>query len=173
MYTYLFCPTCGKSLEKRPQDPHHRDYCPHCGFVHYINPLPAVIAIVENEKQFLLVQRGKPPAHGEWTFPSGFMEADESPEEACLRELQEETGVTGKIRGLIGVYHEKSALYGDVINLAYAVHPLPESSLNAGDDATDVRYVPLENLGHLAFDSFRRAFQDYQQQYSASEEKQR
>ena len=71
MYIYHFCPVCGNHLQKRPHDPQNRDHCAKCGFVHYINPLPAAVAIVEKEGALLLIQRGMEPAKGEWTFPSG------------------------------------------------------------------------------------------------------
>ncbi len=165
MYTYIFCPVCGNHLQKRPDDIRHRNYCPHCGFVHYVNPLPAVLAIVEKDRHFLLIKRGKPPAQGKWTFPSGFIEANESAEAACLRELQEETGIIGESIELLGVYYEKSDLYGDVLNIAYVVHPAPGCILKAGDDALEACFVPLQELGEIAFASFRQALQDYRKRF--------
>ena len=165
MYTYLLCPICGKYLEKRPHDKRERRYCPCCGFVHYINPIPAVIAVVEKENSLLLIQRGKPPAQGMWTFPSGFMESGESAETACLRELKEETGLSGEITSLLGVYYENSPMYGDVVNIAYVVRPAAGSTPRAGDDAADVRYVPVQKIHTVAFASFRQALKDYRKRF--------
>ena len=161
MYTYQFCPACGNTLEKRPKEGPPRKWCPHCGFVHYVNPLPAVIAIAEMEGKLLLVLRGKPPEAGRWTFPSGFIEADEAPEKACLRELEEETGVRGTVEALLGVYYEKSEMYGDVLNIAYRVRPEEGSCPCAGDDAADARFVPIAEVKDIAFASFRQALADY------------
>ncbi len=167
MYTFHFCPVCGKILQKRPRDPRDLDWCADCGYVHYKNPLPAAVAIVEREGELLLILRGMPPEKDKWTFPSGFMEAGESPEEACLRELKEETGLTGEIVDLLGVYHEPSEMYGDVLNIFFVVRPEPGSVPVAGDDAADVRYVPVEEIGDIAFASFRQAFAEYKRRYPA------
>ncbi len=165
MYTYSFCPVCGKNLEKRPHDGPPRKWCPHCGFVHYVNPLPAVVAIAEKEDELLLVLRGKPPEAGKWTFPSGFIEADETPETACLRELEEETGIRGTVETLIGVYYEKSEIYGDVLNIAYRVRPEKGCTPHAGDDAADVRFFPIADMKDIAFASFRQALADYKARF--------
>ena len=45
--------------------------------------------------QILLVERGIDPYKGKWAFPGGFIKMDESCEEGALRELKEETGLTG------------------------------------------------------------------------------
>jgi 8-oxo-dGTP diphosphatase len=71
-------------------------------------PLQASIGIILNEKQELLlasvaahkvVQKG-----GEWEFPGGMIEAEETPEEALIRELKEETGVVPLDFSQIGRY---------------------------------------------------------------------
>ena len=45
--------------------------------------------------QVLLVERGLEPCKGKWAFPGGFVKIDESCEDGALRELEEETGLTG------------------------------------------------------------------------------
>ena len=44
------------------------------------------------------------PDHGKWTLPGGRMEWGESPAEAALRELHEETGLRAKLGGVLGVF---------------------------------------------------------------------
>ena len=41
----------------------------------------------------LLIERGIEPFKGQWAFPGGFMQMDESAEEGAARELEEETGL--------------------------------------------------------------------------------
>ena len=97
-----FCYYCGEKLiEKSFQGRMHR-YCQNCDRIHYENPLPAVATlVVNNANQLLLVKRSVEPAKGEWCLPGGFIETDESIEEAALRELEEETGIKGTIEGLL------------------------------------------------------------------------
>jgi len=85
-------------LKIREEEGRKRLVCPACGWVNYENPIPSSAALVRNEKgEILLVKRGVEPGRGKWALPSGFIEIEETPEEACLRELKEETGLEGKI----------------------------------------------------------------------------
>ena len=54
-----------------------------------------VYVVVEETTKLLLIQRGHEPFHGKWAFPGGFVEMDEELEDAVVRELAEETGLTG------------------------------------------------------------------------------
>jgi 8-oxo-dGTP diphosphatase len=64
--------------------------------------LPAVAAIIFNDKQEILLQ--KRTTSRKWCIISGHVEFGESVAEAMLREITEETGTTGEIIRLIGVY---------------------------------------------------------------------
>lgn len=123
-----------------------RRYCPSCGFVRYENPLPVVIAIAVRGGQFLLIKRGIAPKKGYWGCPSGFVECGESPEEACLRELEEEAGVTGEIERLVRVARRMdSELYGDMLVVSYLVR-VTGGTPRAGDEVDEVRYCDPEEL---------------------------
>ena len=56
-------------------------------------PVPGAIAVVCHKGQVILVQRSKQPRKGAWGFPGGHVEPGETPVEAAVRELREETGV--------------------------------------------------------------------------------
>ncbi len=123
-----------------------RRYCPSCGFVRYENPLPVVVAIAVNDGRFLLIKRGIPPKKGFWGCPSGFVESGESPEEACLRELEEEAGVTGEIQRLIRVMRrEDRELYGDMLVVSYLV-TITGGAPRPGGEVDEVRYHSPEEL---------------------------
>ena len=62
-----------------------------------------VAAIVEHENQFLVVE-DRAMGQRVITQPGGHIEADESPEQALVREVLEETGCTVECRDMIGVY---------------------------------------------------------------------
>lgn len=57
------------------------------------DPIPGAIAVVCHQDRVILVQRSKEPRKGAWGFPGGHVEAGETPVEAAVRELKEETGV--------------------------------------------------------------------------------
>jgi 8-oxo-dGTP pyrophosphatase MutT (NUDIX family) len=64
--------------------------------------LPAVSAIIFNERREVLLQRRRDT--GKWCIISGHVEFGETVEHAMLREIEEETSISGKIVRLIGVY---------------------------------------------------------------------
>ncbi|MBF7144850.1 MULTISPECIES: NUDIX hydrolase [Pseudomonas] len=102
-----FCPQCGGAdLHQRcpPGDTHSRLLCARCGYVHYVNPKIIAGCIVEHEGRYLLSQRAIAPRPGTWTLPAGFMEAGETTEQAALREVWEETGVTAQITAPYSIF---------------------------------------------------------------------
>jgi ADP-ribose pyrophosphatase YjhB (NUDIX family) len=137
-----------------------RDFCPCCNSYFYENPLPVVSTIVESSRRILLVKRGRAPSKGLWCLPSGFAEAGESIEEAALRELEEETGIKGKIIKLLDVDSYKSRFYGDLLFLTFIVEQ-SGGKLCAGDDCSQARFWPVNKLPPLAFRSNKRALDAY------------
>jgi len=123
-----------------------RKYCPSCDFIDYRNPLPVAVAVAVRDKRFLLIKRGIPPKKGVWGSPSGFVEIGETPEEACLRELKEEAGVSGEIVRLIRVARrEDPEVYGDMLVVVYLVkvgdgEPVP------GVEAEDAKFFDIVEL---------------------------
>lgn len=67
-------------------------------------PRPASSAIVRHEGRLLLIKRSNPPAQNLFAFPGGRSENDETPAETALRELLEETGLTGRNPQLFATY---------------------------------------------------------------------
>jgi len=70
----------------------------------------AAYALCVRADKRLLLARIAPgyPEPGHWTLPGGGVEFGEDPADACLRELEEETGLTGRITRLAGVNSEHS-----------------------------------------------------------------
>ncbi|MBV9566699.1 MAG: NUDIX hydrolase [Hyphomicrobiales bacterium] len=63
------------------------------------HPLLATSLAVIRDGRILLASRTKPPAEGLFSLPGGLVEAGETLEQAALRELEEEVGVTASIVG--------------------------------------------------------------------------
>ena len=126
----------------------------------YEYPHPAVttdiviFTIRQDELKVLLIKRAMPPHQGEWALPGGFVDLDESLEEAARRELEEETGVSG-------VYLEQLYTFGQpdrdprerVITVAYyALIPTDTVEIRAATDAEGVSWFGMHELPDLAFD---------------------
>src|SRR5690349_10574045 len=66
--------------------------------------VPSVNVIVENDNgQILLIRRSD---NGNWALPGGGVDLGESVADAAVREVEEETGITCRISGLVGVYSD-------------------------------------------------------------------
>lgn len=156
---FKYCAQCGSELKLKKEEGRKRLFCPSCHRVYYENPLPSTAAFVRNKKkEILLVKRGVEPGIGKWSLPSGFIEIDETPELACLRELEEETGLKGKIMRLIGVYSQKSLLYKNVLIIGYEVKG--RGILTPGSDSEKVEFFPLDRVPEIAFFSHREIIKD-------------
>lgn len=155
----VYCPRCGIKLGHKTIEGKRRLFCSECGWVNYENPLPSSAAFVRNgEGEILLVKRGVDPGKGEWALPSGFIEVDETPEMACIRELKEETGLDGRIQTLLGVYSQKSTMYKKVIIIAYLVQA--GGILRPGSDSVSAGYFAPDKLPAIAFPSHIEILRD-------------
>jgi 8-oxo-dGTP diphosphatase len=146
MKQYNYCPLCAAPLKTGIIEGKKRKYCPRCNFIDYKNPLPVAVAVATKDKKFLLIKRGLAPRKGTWGAPSGFIEVGETPEEACLRELKEETGISGEIVKLIEVVrHEDREVYGDMLVVRYLVK-VKEGELTPGEEVQDARFFDIAEL---------------------------
>ncbi|MBN1945434.1 MAG: NUDIX domain-containing protein [Bradymonadales bacterium] len=149
--TPRFCSQCGGEVEKRPVDDRARHVCTRCGTVFYRNPLPVASTVVLNEqREVLLVKRKNDPYQGMWCLPIGFAELKETIAQAALRELREETGISGRILRLLDSSSTISELYGDILVVTFEAIKT-EGQEQSGDDAEAVAYFGLDQLPPLAF----------------------
>lgn len=155
-----FCIYCSEGLIKKLEDNVLRDFCPSCKSYFYENPLPVVSSVLDSSRNILLVKRDRPPFKGHWCLPTGFAEAGESIEDAALRELEEETGIKGKILRLLDVDSYKSRFYGDLLFLTFVVEQTG-GKLAAGDDSANAQFWPMGKTPLLAFRPNRRALAAY------------
>ncbi|MCL4255605.1 MAG: GNAT family N-acetyltransferase [Anaerolineae bacterium] len=159
-----FCPICGHTLTTREEGGRLRPACENCGYVHYVNPVPGVGLLIEMNGGVVLIQRGNPPHKGEWTLPSGFVEADESAEEAAIREAEEETGLQVEIIELMGInsFPEGPPVSG--IMIFYRLRPIG-GQLQSGDDAADVRVFMPAEMPLLPFRTHREIMAEWLEKY--------
>ena len=86
---FSHCHRCGTPYAEGASFP---KTCSSCNHTHYRNPLPVAVGLVPCEDGLLGVVRGIEPMKGKEALPGGFYEM-ETPEQACSREVLEETGV--------------------------------------------------------------------------------
>jgi len=125
----------------------------------YKYPRPALtvdILIVAGNKdhlQILLIQRKNPPFQHHWALPGGFLDMDETLEQAAARELEEETGL---VCGNLQQFKSYSAINRDPRGRTVSVvfwQKLPAiAPIKAGDDAKEAQWFSISQLPELAFD---------------------
>jgi 8-oxo-dGTP diphosphatase len=115
----------------------------------------AVFAFFRNKAKILLIRHGKKPFKGKWALPGGFIEIDEELEDAVLRELREETGLTG-------IRLEQMRTFGtcgrdprgrQITIVFMGIAKRSQTTLKTGDDAANARWFDIKELPKdLAFD---------------------
>lgn len=115
----------------------------------------AVDAVVIQDGKILLGKRDSEPYKGYWVLPGGFVERNETTEEAVVREVKEETGAKVELLGLIGVYSDKKRDPRQTVSVAYL------AKMNSGKlrpkkgENLEVKMFPLDSLPELGFDHAR------------------
>jgi 8-oxo-dGTP diphosphatase len=107
---------------------------------------------VDAKGRVLLVRRGHPPFKGKHALPGGFVEIGETVEDACRRELMEETGVKAGRLWLLGVYSDpKRDPRGHTCAVVFLTR-IARATPKAGDDAAAAEWVDDWSKLDLAFD---------------------
>ena len=89
---FEFCPRCG-SKQFNISDERSR-HCTNCNLTYYANASASTAAIITNSKgEVLLTTRAFNPAKGMLDLPGGFVDMNETAEEAIIRELKEELNI--------------------------------------------------------------------------------
>ncbi|MBN1522406.1 MAG: NUDIX hydrolase [Candidatus Aureabacteria bacterium] len=130
--------------------------CQKCGWIHYNNPLPVAVCVArDRERKIFVAKRNLAPGKNKWALPGGFIESQEAPEDACLRELEEETGLKGRISRWLGAYIQKTRHYDTLLVIGYEVDVFSDSfSLNS--ELKDAKFFSKNNLPLIPFSSHRK-----------------
>ncbi len=125
----------------------------------YNYPRPAltvdmiVTRIVGDNLEVLLIQRLNPPYKDRWAFPGGFVDMDETLEQAAARELAEETGLKNVNLKQFKAYSTLNRdPRGRTISVIFTGEVTGDAIVVAGDDAKNAAWFNIDKLPSLAFD---------------------
>lgn len=161
MGSYLFCPYCKGNLIKES----YEYTCDNCNKKVYINPAPCVTVIPVRGDEILLSIRRYPPFAGELDVLGGFIEPNETAEEAAIREINEETGLDIEIESVLGTYADT---YGESEKYTLAIVYIAKvvgGEMRASDDITDLKWVKINDIPKLnldnIFESIKETLKDF------------
>jgi 8-oxo-dGTP diphosphatase len=136
----------------KENDKEDEQYC-------YEHPRPSVTVDIVlfhsggGRDEVLLVKRAQEPFKGGWAFPGGFVDKDESLEDAAARELKEETGLAGLILRQVGAFGDPGRdPRGHTVSVAFAAVVDEKGEVKASDDAEEARWHSATRPPRLAFD---------------------
>lgn len=129
----------------------------------YPHPAVTVDAVVfrftGQTLEVLLIRRAQPPYAGQWAFPGGFVDMQESLETSAARELNEETGLSVSPAELyqLGAFGDPGRDPRERVISVVFIHlaSRPEQPLSAGSDAAQAAWHDVLRPPPLAFDHLK------------------
>jgi 8-oxo-dGTP diphosphatase len=113
-----------------------------------LRPYVAILALVEESAEVLMIRRADSPYLGKWSLPGGHLEFGESLEAAAVRETMEETGIEMRVTRLVGfknvMVRESGDRYHDVLFCYAGV--AKGGKLKRGRDVSDVAWKNPERM---------------------------
>lgn len=148
---FTFCPACGSGRFAANDFKSKR--CADCGFTYFFNPAAAVVAIIVNEKDEMLVcRRACEPAKDTLDLVGGFADPNgETLEEAMVREISEETGMAVSTDSLKYLFSQPntylfSGLTVNTLDAFFLVRVDSRVSVAANDDVAECWWAAPEDV---------------------------
>ncbi|HUG56391.1 MAG TPA: NUDIX domain-containing protein [Candidatus Limnocylindrales bacterium] len=144
---FAHCPRDGTALVATRIDGRDRPACPACGFADFMHVQVGANTLVEQDGRVLLIRLNYGPRTGHWSLPGGLVEADETTEEAALRETEEETGFRVALDGLLATWMRPGF---PILVVVYRAHIVGGRLAVQASEASEAAFFPKEQLPPLA-----------------------
>jgi ADP-ribose pyrophosphatase YjhB (NUDIX family) len=164
-----YCVRCGSVLERRVIEGRELEACKNDDFVLWRDPKVSSAVVVEVDGGVVLGRRAIEPGYGLWCLPGGFVNDDEHPADAAVRECMEEIGAAVELTSLIGVYHVPKRDAHSMVGIAYRARLVDGAQLNSGSEMLEVKAFPLDSLPALAFPSHRHVLDEFLKSRASAE----
>lgn len=105
---------------------------------------------VVREHRLLFVRRASRHGRGNWQLPGGFIEPDETIEQAVVREVAEETGVLSKVEAVLGLRSRYDPESGNGMYVILLLAPIRGEPIADGREVDHAAYFSLEEIRQLS-----------------------
>ena len=163
--TLCYCPRCGaKQFEINGERSRH---CSNCDLTYYANASASTAAFITNSKgDVLLTTRAFNPAKGMLDLPGGFVDLNETAEEAIIREIKEELNIDIKNpQYLFSLPNEYkfSGITIHTLDLFFLVKIDDNTAITADDDVVSAQFFDLKhvNIEHIGLKSIKTAIEKF------------
>jgi ADP-ribose pyrophosphatase YjhB (NUDIX family) len=116
-------------------------------------PVLGVGALIYDGSRILLIERGQPPLVGYWSLPGGAVETGERLEDAIIREVREETGLTVATESIATVFERVMPDPAGVCEYHYVLIDfyctILGGEMRAGSDSRSVAWIEMDALDSL------------------------
>ena len=110
--------------------------------------------IIKKDNKYLMIREAKKEFYGQWSFPAGHLEKDETLLEGAIRETKEETGCDVKITNILPIleFHRKDET---IIRITYFAEVVKEGEIIAKDEVLEKRWFSTEEIKNMPKENIR------------------
>lgn len=143
-----YCSQCGTALVRQLLGGRERPVCPVCGHVIWSHFSLGVGGLLVHQGRVLLTQRNIEPNPGQWVLPGGYVETEETLDQAIVREFNEETGLEVRPTGLLALWQSPES----ESNSSWCVFGVELTHENQvlNPDPVEVRQARFINISEIA-----------------------
>lgn len=110
--------------------------------------------LIEKDSKFLMVKEAKKKCYGQWNFPAGHLEENETIKDAAIREVFEETGCKVKLTGVLPIVHEHIK-DENAIMIRFVAKIEEENIVFNENEILDVKWIDIEDIKNMKEDELR------------------
>ena len=161
LIAFEYCPRCGSHNFMINSE--RSRHCFDCGFTYYSNASASTAAIITNSKgEILLTTRAFEPAKGKLDLPGGFVDMNETAEEALIRELKEELNIdVCNPQYLFSLPNEYnfSGITIHTLDLFFKIEVDDDIKIKTDDDVASAQFYDLKlvNIEEIGLNSIKKA----------------
>ena len=110
--------------------------------------------LIEKDNKILMVKEAKKKCYGQWNFPAGHLEENETIKEAAIREVYEETGCKVELTGVLPIVHEFNK--NENLIMVRFVAKIEEENIKFNEnEILDVKWIDIEDIKNMKEDELR------------------